>query len=103
MNSPLNLKTDTTGVLLPVHAQPKAARNTVTNIHNGRLKVTITAAPERGKANAAILKILAKSLGLKKSQLELIAGDTAPKKTIRVSGVDLQTLQQRIHELVDSS
>lgn len=92
----LDLQTDGDGVLLPVQAQPKAKQNAVTGVHDGRLKVAVTQAPERGKANDAILKLLAKSLGLKRSQLELIAGATSSRKVFRVTGVTATELEEQI-------
>ena len=92
----IELKRDGDGILLPILAQPKARRNAVTGIHDGRLKVAVMQAPEKGKANAAIVKLLAKSLGLKRSQLELIAGATAQRKTIRVAGVSAESLSETI-------
>jgi hypothetical protein len=54
-------------IILPVQAQPKAKKNALVGTHDGQLKVAITQAPERGKANDAIIKLLAKTLGLKRS------------------------------------
>jgi len=92
--------TDTpAGVLLPVQAQPKAKKNAVVGVHDGRLKVAVTQAPEKGKANDAILKLLGKSLGLKRSQLELVSGETSSKKVLRVTGIDADQLRDRIDRL----
>lgn len=88
------------GLLLPIQAQPKAKKNAVTGIHDGRLKVAVTQAPEKGKANDAILKLLAKSLGVKRSQLELVSGETSSKKTLRVTGIAADSLAQRITDLL---
>ena len=75
------------GVLLPVQAQPRAKRNMLAGWHAGRLKVCVTQAPEKGKANQAILKCLVKALGLKRSQIELLSGETSSQKLFRVEGV----------------
>jgi uncharacterized protein YggU (UPF0235/DUF167 family) len=48
------------------------------------VRVAVTAAPEDGKANAAVLKILAKAMGLPRSRLSIVRGETARVKTIRV-------------------
>jgi len=92
----VDLQSDGEGVLLPVQAQPKAKHNAVTGVHNGRLKVAVTQTPEKGKANAAIIKLLAKSLGLKRSQLEIIAGETSQKKTVRVRRMTVEALSRMI-------
>lgn len=51
------------------------------------LKIRVRAVPDKGAANAAVLKLLAKSLGVPKSALELISGHTARVKTVRVTGL----------------
>lgn len=92
----LDLITTADGMLLPVHAKPKSSRNGVVGIHAGRLKVAVTAAPEKGKANAAVIDVLVTELDLKRSQLTLVAGETDPRKTVLVAGLDADDLQRRI-------
>jgi len=84
------------GLLLLVLAKPKSSRNALLGVHDGRLKAAVTAAPEKGKANAAVLNLLAKALGLKRSQLSLAAGDTDPRKAVLVAGVTADDLSARI-------
>lgn len=88
------------GVILPVRAQPGAGRNAVMGEHQGMLKVAVTQAPEKGKANKAIIEVLAKALDLKRSQLALLAGETNPQKKFLVSGMTLEELQARISQLL---
>ena len=69
---------------------PKASRNGVTGLADepdgGRaIKVSVTAAPENGKANAAVIKLLAKEWGLAKSVLAITAGETARRKTVEIA------------------
>jgi len=59
------------GILLPVKAQAGARKNGITGQHDGALKVSVTQAPEKGKANKALAKVIAVELGLKNSQVEL--------------------------------
>ncbi len=92
----LDLTTTADGVLLAVQARPKASRNGVVGVHAGRLKVAVTAAPEKGKANAAVLDVLAKALDLKRSQLALATGEANPRKTVAVTGLDAEELRRRI-------
>ena len=65
------------GVILPIRALPGAKRACLRGEQEGMLKVAVTQVAEKGKANQAILLVLSKALGLRKSQLELIAGETA--------------------------
>ena len=100
MNGELNLQSTDDGVLLPVHAQPKASRNGIVGIHDGGLKVAVTQAPEKGKANTALIKTIAKSLGLRKSQITLVAGDTNRSKTFLVTDITPKELQATIDDVV---
>ena len=84
------------GTILPVRARPAARSNEIRGAHEGMLKISVTQAPERGKANKAIIALLAGRLELKKSQIELIAGETSPKKRFLVRGVGSKGLQDRI-------
>lgn len=84
------------GIILPVRAQPGAKKNALTGEHAGQLKVSVTQAPEKGKANAAIIEVLAEDLGLKRSQISLISGETSGQKKFLVTGIALAELQVRI-------
>ena len=95
----VNLVAVEAGVLLPIKAYTKAKKNAVTGVHDGRLKVSVTDAPEKGKANDAIIKLLAKSLDLRKSQLTLSKGPTSPLKELLVGDVSVTNLQDRITAL----
>jgi len=84
------------GTVLPVRAHAGARKNEVRGEHAGMLKVSVTQAPEKGKANKAIVALLAARLGLKRSAIELIAGETSPQKRFLVRDVDRDTLAERI-------
>jgi uncharacterized protein len=92
----LDLQSHLDGTILPVRAQPGARRNEVRGIQDGALKVCVTQAPEKGKANNAIAEVLAKWLGVKKSQVALLAGETASQKKFLVRGIEEDDLAQRI-------
>src|SRR6185369_16922090 len=84
------------GVVLPVRAQPGAAKNGLRGEQNGMLKVSVTQVAERGKANKAIIEVLAKSLALRRSQIELIAGEQQPQKRFLIRGISAADLSERI-------
>ncbi|HET6422143.1 MAG TPA: DUF167 domain-containing protein [Planctomycetaceae bacterium] len=96
----LRLESTTDGLLLPVKAQPGARRNGVVGVHDGRLKVAVTQVAERGKANAAVLDVLAEAIGLRSSQLEIISGATNREKLVLVRGIDAADLTQRIETVL---
>ncbi len=86
------------GVVVPVRAQPGARRSGITGEHDGMLKVSVTAPPDKGKANEAIVEVLAAALSLSRSQIELLSGQTARTKQFLVRGVAIEELAKRIAE-----
>ena len=94
---PIQLDATPSGIVLPVKAQPGARRNGITGEHAGALKVAVTQAPEKGKANDAIIDVLVEALGLKRNQIELISGATSPQKKFLVTGLTRQELDARIN------
>lgn len=84
------------GVLLPVRAQPGARKCELRGEQNGMLKVAVTQVAEKGKANQAIVEVLADALDLRRSQIELESGTTSSQKRFLIRGVSLDELRQRI-------
>ena len=97
----LKLEQVADGVILPVRASPGVRRNEIAGVHAGQLKVSVTQAPEKGKANSAIVKVLAKSLDLKRSQFNLYSGPTSSQKKFLVTGIGHDDLRQRIDRLLE--
>lgn len=60
------------------------------------LKIRVRAIPDKGAANAAVVKLLAKALGVSKSALELVSGHTARVKTVRVCGLSRVQVEERL-------
>ncbi|HDR27165.1 DUF167 domain-containing protein [Rhodovulum sp.] len=71
------------GTEIALRVTPKASRARIVP-GNGLLRIYVTCVPEDGKANAAVLKLLAKALGVPKSRLAIIRGQTARDKLVRV-------------------
>ena len=81
----------TDGVLLTVRLTPKASSNTIRGIKQEAdgsvcLKAAVTAVPEGGKANAALVKLLAKTWKLPKTSLTIASGATSRRKVVRIAG-----------------
>ena len=72
---------------IDVLVQPRASRVKIGPRHDGRIKIAVTAPPVDGEANAAVIELLAKSLRIPKSAVEVIAGESSRRKTIRITGV----------------
>ncbi len=75
------------GVVLAVRAHPGAKRNELREGHDGEIRVAVTAPPDKGRANQAIVEFLARELNLRRSQFELLTGETARSKRFLVTGV----------------
>ncbi|NKB59596.1 MAG: DUF167 domain-containing protein [Alphaproteobacteria bacterium] len=100
--SPIRCVAD--GATAAIRLTPKAKKNRVTGTvcqadGSSALKVEVTAAPERGKANAALIALLAKAWRLPKSAFTLTMGTTNRWKTIHIAG-DPDTLKQTLDEWV---
>ncbi len=88
------------GLLVSLRLQPGASRDRVegfARLDDGAtvLKVRVSAPPEGGKANAALIRMLAKAWKLPKSSLSLAAGQSARRKTLLVAG-DPESLRRRL-------
>ncbi|MBR4834245.1 MAG: DUF167 domain-containing protein [Thermoguttaceae bacterium] len=83
-------------LLLAVKAQPGARKNELRGVQDGALKVCVTQVAEKGKANKAIAEFLAKTLKLRKSQIELASGELASQKKFRIVEIDEAALRERI-------
>lgn len=84
------------GVTIRLKAVPGAKRNELAGVLGDRLKVRVSAPPEGGKANKAICALLAKALGVKKRDVEIVSGPTNPEKVARVVGIDEATASRRV-------
>lgn len=74
------------GVELRVKVVPGASRDRIAGVLGDALKMQVSAAPERGKANAAVVELIAGALGVSGQAVSVIAGLTQPRKTLRVMG-----------------
>ncbi len=88
------------GTILPVRAHAGARRNGIRGEQAGSLQVSVTQAPEKGKANKAIIAVLSEALSLRKSQFELLAGETSPQKRFLVRGIMSAELSGRIQRIL---
>jgi uncharacterized protein (TIGR00251 family) len=88
------------GCLLPVRAQPGARKAGVLGEQAGALKVAVTAPPEDGRANRALAEVLHQALGLRRSQVELLRGETSRDKTFLIRGLTRAELEARLAALL---
>jgi uncharacterized protein (TIGR00251 family) len=90
----VTIRDDAAGVSFDILVTPRAARDKVGPMHDGRLKIAVTAPPVDGEANAAVIDLIARTLGVAKSAVSVIAGASSRRKTIRVIGVARDRITQ---------
>jgi hypothetical protein len=88
------------GCVLSVRAQPGARRTGVQGEQAGALKVAVTAPAEDGRANQALVEELRKTLSVKRSQVELIGGQTSRDKRFLIRGLARVELEKRLTALL---
>ena len=84
-------------VTIEILVQPRASRAKIGPMHDGRIKVAVTSPPVDGEANAAVIELLAKRLGVARGNVEIIAGASSRRKTVKVTGAT----EQQIAELLE--
>ena len=87
---------------IKVRVQPKSSRNQVDGFQDGALRVRVTAAPTEGQANAAVIALLAKTLGVSKSRLEIIRGYSSRDKVVSVDTLTEQEVRRKLGVGVNS-
>ena len=95
------------GVAFKVLVQPRSSKNMITGLHGDALKIKLTAPPVDNAANKMCLKFLAKSLGISRTSIEIIAGHTSRHKQILLRSEnspanekEYQSLEKLIKKLV---
>jgi uncharacterized protein len=93
----LRLHDGKAGAALTVRVTPRSSRNAIAGIlDDGTVKIQLTAAPVDGEANLRLISLLAKTLDVPRSSIEIVAGATGRDKLISVIGIDTATLHARI-------
>ena len=92
----LELKENDGGVSFGVKVVPGSSRTCIAGVLDGALKVKISAAPEKGKANQSLIAFLAKTLGVNKRAISIESGQTNPHKIISVSGVSADIILDKL-------
>jgi uncharacterized protein len=96
MNDGLQVSETGAGLVIRLHVLPRAKRCEIAGIHNGALKVKVTAPPVDDAANRAIIEFLSKLLGLSKSNLQILAGLKSRDKILQIKCLSLSDLLTRI-------
>ena len=99
----IRLESRPEGTVIAVRAQPGARRTGITGEHDGALRIAVSAAPEKGKANAAIVKVLAETLHIPKSSIELLSGNTSRSKKILLRELPTDAVESALKNLIGNA
>jgi hypothetical protein len=92
----LRIRETATGLEVPLHVVPRARRSALGGVHNGALKVKVTAPPVEDAANRAVIKFFSALLGIPQSNLAILAGSKSRDKILRIRGLALPGFLSRL-------
>lgn len=92
----VHLKTEDGAVYLPVKVVPGASRTRSAGVLDDRLKIAVAAPPEKGKANAELIRFLARQLDVRRRDVTVTAGLTDPRKTVRIDNTTVANVRDRL-------
>ena len=81
---------------MSVKVQPNASKDRVVGEHADQIKIAVTVAPEKGKANKAVIKVLSKWLGVKSSDIQIISGETSRDKKVFIRDINEEDFNRAI-------
>jgi len=90
------LRAQPDGLLLAVKVQPRASRNAVGGLHGDELKIAVTAPPVDAAANAAVVELLAETIGLPRRAVTLVRGQTSRHKVLRLEGITAEAAAAKL-------
>ena len=91
-------KTDS-GLEVAFHVQPRARRTEIDGLHNGALKLKVTAPPVEDAANRAVIEFFASLLDVPKSRLQIVSGLKSREKVLRIESVSLSDFSRHFPSL----
>ena len=91
---PIEAKAD--GIRLALHVQPRASRTELAGPYGDALRIRVASPPVDGAANLELLRFLAELLGVPRSSVRLISGQSARRKAVFVKGLTLSTVEHKL-------
>jgi len=85
---------------LNVKVIPGSSRDRISGKLGDAIKIQVSAAPERGKANDAVINLIAALLGVRTGDVQVLRGHSQPRKVLQINGIDQHELDRRISELL---
>jgi uncharacterized protein (TIGR00251 family) len=102
MDSSLKLRETSLGLEVPLHVLPRAKRCEISGLHNGALKVKVTAPPVDDAANRAIIRLFSDFLHTSKSNISILAGLKSRDKILQIRGVSIHKFRERLARISHS-
>ena len=94
----LNIQETNGGIIFTAKVIPGSSPPAkISGLLDGMLKIKITAAPEKGKANQSLIKFLSALLGIKKNTISIISGQTSQVKQIQISDITIDAFLEKLH------
>jgi uncharacterized protein (TIGR00251 family) len=84
------------GLQIRLHVQPRAKRCEISGVHNGALKIKVTAPPVDDAANRAVIEYLADRLGIPRSRLSILSGARSRNKILDIKGMSLENFHKQL-------
>ncbi len=81
---------------ITLRVTPGASRDAVVGWQGDVLRLRVAAPPQRGKANEAVLRLLAAALGIERRRLRIVRGETSRQKVVSVDGLDEAEIRARL-------
>lgn len=95
--SGIHVKSGASSVRFGVHVQPRASRTEFAGVHGTALKVRLHSPPVDGAANDELINLIAKSLGVARRSVRIVAGQSSRGKTVEVDGISAASVEALAH------
>jgi uncharacterized protein len=95
---PISVKPIAGGVQISVKVVPGASRDRIVGEFGDALKIAVSKPPQDGAANAAVIELLSKALGVPRRSVTILKGHAQPRKQIAITGVNVEDAMKRITE-----
>ena len=85
------------GIVFEIKVIPGSSKTAVSGLLGEKIKIKISAAAEKGKANKCLIEFLSKKLGVKKNAIRIISGQTSTLKRLQVSGLSTEQMLKKLN------
>jgi len=80
------------GLRLRLRVKPGGRQQRLIGAYGGALKLEVSSAPEKGRANAAVVRLLSEALGIRQNQVEIVAGTSSQDKIVVLTGCSIEEI-----------